>query len=193
MDLAGIRAAELVLRMADSVDLDSLDEILAILAWSGRAASALVVARERPQTLPRDRAQQAADVLYAAYEEHQDRAAQPLRFFETSFGGDSDYKQAEREPDERHAAQFYAGLAALALATLYRALGDPERQAKWLDRSRAPFLCSYRMFPPLVESRMVVTSSFIRREPTQADLVDYRLRCDALLAAYQAAYARLGA
>ncbi|HKD97371.1 MAG TPA: hypothetical protein VKB69_07160 [Micromonosporaceae bacterium] len=195
MDQRGIRAAELVLGMAHSAELEFIDEVLFILASGGRrhgAAAALATTRDRSPRSPIERAALAADVLRAAYEEHEELARRPPRFFEASNGAESGYKQVEREPDDRQRAQFYTALAALALAIVYRRLGEPAHQAAWLHRSRAPFLHSYRMFPPLVESRMTLASTFVRREPTRADIADYRRRCDRLLAAYQSAYQRLG-
>src|SRR5262245_42482651 len=116
MDQRGIRAAELVLGMAHLAELEFIDEVLFILASGGRrhgAAAALATTRNRPPGSPIERAALAADVLRAAYEEHQERAVRPPRFFETSTDGESGYKQVECEPDDRQRAQFYTALAAL--------------------------------------------------------------------------------
>lgn len=192
MDPGGIHPADLVFRLVHSPHDALLGHVVDALASDrGRAAAALADARTRSARSAQDHARLAAEVLYAAYEAYQARASRPAQFLETPAGRDTGYKEVERPPDDRQNAQFYAGLAALALARVYRTLGLPEWQVTWLERSRDPFLAAYRMFPRLAESRMTVTASFVRRAPTRADLTDYRRRCDELLNAYRAAYASL--
>jgi hypothetical protein len=187
MDQAGVEVAGLVFQMVQSPHDDLLDEVVTALAggaiWqpSGDLAGSQL-----------ERAQLAAGALFSAHESYQERANRLDPFLGPPSTRESQYKEVERDPDAREAAQFQAALTALALSRVYRTLGDWERQLTWRERSWTPFLASYRVIPRLAESRINVATVVVHREPSEADLADYRRHCDELLAAFHATFAVLG-
>jgi hypothetical protein len=188
MSHTGIDVAGLVFQMVLSPRDDLLDQVVAVLAGSASGMSPAVC----PSGSPYERAYHAAGILTAAFESHLGEGGRASRFFGPPPPVDSDYKDAEREPDAHETARFYASMSALALSRVHRTLDDREGQSTWRERSRSPFLASYRVIPPLAESRLAIASVIIRRVPTRQDLADYRRRCDELLGAFYAAFAELG-